>query len=262
MQKLESVVATKRSGPPRRHNHLRRLHHWFGLASFLFVLILSVTGIALNHAEKLGLGRTFITSSWLLSWYGVESPPPSSSFSVGLDRVTLLGNRLYLGTREAARSIPALTGAVRYDDLILVATDDSLIFLSADAEVVDRLELAGSLSTAIEGLARPADQLLLRSGTTVFVYDDSTLQVRMSADPAHTIDWIQASPVPPETLVMLNEQYRGTGVSLERLFYDLHSGRLFSLLGVFIMDLVGALLAILSLTGLVLWLRRRDKLTF
>jgi hypothetical protein len=41
--------------------------------------------------------------------------------------------------------------------------------------------------------------------------------------------------------------------------YDVHSGRLWSTAGTLVMDAVGVLLVVLSITGLVLWLRGRGR---
>ena len=52
-------------------------------------------------------------------------------------------------------------------------------------------------------------------------------------------------------------QYRGHGLSLERLLLDFHSGRIFGPAGVVIYDLLALVLGFLAISGLVLFLRGR-----
>ena len=47
------------------------------------------------------------------------------------------------------------------------------------------------------------------------------------------------------------------GISIERLLQDLHSGRLFGIFGVILMDLASVALVLLALTGCWVWLRKR-----
>jgi hypothetical protein len=58
---------------------------------------------------------------------------------------------------------------------------------------------------------------------------------------------------------VLKEQYRGRGLSVERVIADLHSGRVIGIVGPFVMDVVAVLLIVLSLSGLLLWLRPRGS---
>ena len=73
-----------------------------------------------------------------------------------------------------------------------------------------------------------------------------------------------SSPVPaPENLARaITRQYRGEGISLERLLRDGFSGRFFGRAGVFFYDLVALAVGFLAISGLVFWFRgkRNGKL--
>ena len=47
-------------------------HRWLGLASALFLLSLSITGLALNHTEFLKLDQVQVKNSFLLKRYGIR----------------------------------------------------------------------------------------------------------------------------------------------------------------------------------------------
>ncbi len=44
---------------------LHKLHRYFGLTAALFVVVLAVTGILLNHTESPRLKDRYLTQSWL-----------------------------------------------------------------------------------------------------------------------------------------------------------------------------------------------------
>ena len=255
MKKAESAPAGT-SGRLRRHRKLRRLHRWLGLGSLAFLLLLSLTGIALNHSASLGLDRHFLAAGWLMAWYGFEVPEPAASFAVAGTRVSLVGNRLYLDASEAARGISALTGAVRSNDSIVAATAESLLYFSAAGELVDRVEIATELPAGITALGADSSGLVVRSMDRVYRYDEPSFSV--TAADSDAPEWSVPSAVPANLLHEIEASYRGPGVSLERLLYDLHSGRWLAGAGVWFMDAVGLLLVFLSLSGLVLWSRRKS----
>lgn len=66
-----------------------RWHRRIGIASAFFVFVLSITGIILNHNSALGLHKDFITSDWLLSWYGYDSTADYAGEILTMDRIIL-----------------------------------------------------------------------------------------------------------------------------------------------------------------------------
>lgn len=257
MKNPESGPPGKKRGRPRRHNRLRRLHRWLGLASLVFVLVLSLTGLGLNHAVQWGWDSRYVDADWLLAWYGFEAPEPGVSFAAGDRRVTLVGNRIYLDANEAARGVDELVAAAALDGLYVAATSESLLYFSGAAELVDRQQPIAGLPGDIEALAVAERGLLLRSRGRVFVADPRTLEASADIADDGAIEWSAASPVPATLERAIAQSYRGPGVSFERLLLDLHNGRLFARAGVWFLDAAAILLVALSVTGLVLWARRR-----
>ena len=66
------------------------------------------------------------------------------------------------------------------------------------------------------------------------------------------------APVTPPSILFsaLAAEYRGAGLSVERLLLDLHSGRIGGALGVWIVDATGILVLILAASGLWIWTMR------
>lgn len=224
--------------------------------SLVFLLVLSLTGIGLNHSAQWRLDARYLDWSWLLSWYGFETPPPGASFAAADRRVTRVGTRLYLDDIEAVRGVRELVGAVAMPPLVVAATSDALLYLSPDGELVDRLELAAELEAPIEALGAARSLLVLTSGERVLALDEWTATTRPYDGETALIAWAEPSALPPPLERAIARTYRGPGVSIERLLLDLHNGSLFARAGPWLLDAAGVLLIALSITGLVIWFKR------
>jgi hypothetical protein len=249
-------MSVRRPGPLNRLRSLRRLHRWLGLTCIAFILALSTTGIALNHTEDLQLDSRFVTADWLLGLYGIGAPQPDSSFDIGSARVTLMGSRLYLDDREAARNVGAIVGAASFRGLAAVATPDALLFIDSDAQVVDRIDTGSLFSYALDYLGVLSDRIVVGAGGAAFEYDWQIGSFMPAGAGTGRIAVIEPSPVPPALLARLERSYRGDGVSIERLISDIHSGRIVTRAGVLIADMAGLALIVLAATGFLIWLRR------
>lgn len=244
------------SGAASARVWLRRLHRWFGLAALLFVLLLSVTGIALNHASAWRLDQRYVSWSWLLDAYGIEAPAPAASFADGDHRATLLGTRLYVDSRELARDIETLSGLVQTKRFVVVATGEEVFILTAAGELVDRLSVVDVLNGKISAIGVVDSQVVLRGDGDSYGFDKDLLELRsLTGKDAPHARWSEASPVPLPERELLEERYRGRGLAVERLLVDLHSGRIVTRLGTYVMDAAAILLILLSLTGVVMWLQ-------
>ena len=248
-------AANGRSGRTR----LRRLHRWVGVGVFVFVLYLALTGIVLNHAVDLGLDRRHVGWSWLLDAYGFEAPAPTASFTDDGKRVTLLGERLFLDGRDTGRTATALAGLAVLEPLVLIGADHVAHVLTMDGDYVEGLDLHGQLPGAIDRVGRSATGAIIESDGQLRGLDaDMTGLVPWNGDP-NDITWSRASPPGDTELVDLQAAWRGRGITLERVFLDLHSGRIFSAAGPLLMDLVAVFMIVLSLTGLVMSRKRNRR---
>lgn len=66
-----------------------RWHRRIGITAALFVILLSVTGLILNHNTSLGLNKDFITNELLLNWYGYDVNADYSKEVLTIDQVIL-----------------------------------------------------------------------------------------------------------------------------------------------------------------------------
>ena len=58
--------------------------------------------------------------------------------------------------------------------------------------------------------------------------------------------------------IAIFNEYRGKGLTIERVLLDMHSGRVVGKWGTYFMDLVAILMLVISATGIWMWLKRRQ----
>lgn len=234
----------------------RRLHRWLGLTTLVFVVLLSVTGIALNHVEAWRLDERYVRWPWLLDAYGIEAPPVAASFADGGHRATLMGGRLYLDDAELARDVEALAGIVATGNFVVIAAGE-LFVLTPHGELVERIEPQTASGRSLDALGIADGRVVAQSDGRLFRFDEALLNVE-SSGPAKdgNIRWSVESPAPAEMLERLREHFVGRGLPVARILADLHSGRIVTQVGRLIMDAIAVLLIVLSLIGFLVWRSR------
>lgn len=229
---------------------LRRLHRITGVVVALPVILLVITGIPLQFTTTLSLGHTWVPWNWVLDSYGI-SAPQQASHSNG---VTQLAQAVWInGHRLSSQS--ALRGALRESEFTLVAFSEQLLLVPAEADV------------PAETLAAPASIYALGRGDNNSWLLDTEQGVLRSADfgaswqphqpEPQATDWTEVIQQPATT--RQQQQYRREKLSWERWLQDLHSGRFFGAAGEWLMTLASAALVLLSLTGLIVWLRMQRR---
>jgi hypothetical protein len=144
-----------------------------------------------------------------------------------------------------------LIGAVVLPTGTALASTDSVWLLDAQAQLVDRLDGPGNATIAAVGVAQ--DQLHLRlSDESQWRANTDVTAFEAAISPM--VEWSKPAELPDEIAHVIAQQ--AGGVSLEKLLLDLHSGRLFSRMGIWLIDFSGMALLVLSITGLWMVLRR------
>jgi len=249
-----SKLHRNHNGKIRRLAGTRWLHRWLGISAAVFVLLLSVTGIALNHSDDWRLDRRYVAWGWLLDAYGISVPEAAKSFAVGDRRVTLIGNHLYFDDRELVTGEDWLAGFAMHGDVAVIGLRHAILLVNAAGELIERLDTTAVLPGGIQRIGQFGDRAVISGAEGEFIADDS-LTVFETLQPDDTARWSGVSPVPESLRALLDTQYRGRGLTVERLLTDLHSGRIVPAIGVRFMDLVGVFLVVLSATGILLWAR-------
>jgi hypothetical protein len=231
-------------------------HRYMGLAASLFVILLTITGLALNHTEELGLDSRSVRSDVLLDWYGIDAPDIKKSYRAGAHRITEVGENIYLDTEKIAGLTTPLIGAVEFSNFIIVGVEDRLLLFTAEGELVEQLGDAAGVPSGMQAIGLTADgNLAARSAEGYFFVNTDFIEWHKTDSLAAT--WAHSEAPSLQLEQSLKASWRGSGLSLERVMLDLHSGRILGSRGVYLVDAAAVLFLMLAVTGVLLWGKRR-----
>ena len=234
-------------------------HRWMGLFSALFLVVLSITGLALNHTERLGLDEIQIKNSFILSRYGMVGSSEIVAHRIHKsDTLAYLDGQLFYNSKPLT-SGEAPLGIIEGDPITVVATATQLIYLSENGELIETIghsQLPYSELTAV-GSGIDGRPILVaaegRWGPDANWLEFDAYQASYNVEPLAHIELSEA-----ETAAIL-DAFQGGGVSLYRVMLDLHAGRLFGWGGRTLMDLTAVAILLLVSSGIGGWLRKSRR---
>lgn len=233
-------------------------HRRLGLAAAVILTLLVGSGLLLNHSPRLGLAQKYVQSAWLLDWYGIPSPGEPHGTALGGHWLSELGERVYLDARQLPDVRGRLHGAVLVRDGIAASVGDDIWLLTPAGHVIERLGKAHGVPDTIRALGvDQAGRLMVQTPDGVYAAN-SDLSAWHRVTP-RAVSWGRPGAVPAALQRELLRQYRGHGLSVERVLVDLHSGRIVGAIGVWIVDIVALCCLGLAISGLWLWARRRKN---
>lgn len=237
-----------------RRRLFRDWHRWLGIGVTGFLLLLVVTGVALNHAGLLRLNETNIRSGWLLDWYGIKGLDEGAlSYRIGEQWVTAGSGWVFLDAKPVTSGLGEIVGVVKTDLLIVAASQSEVLLFSSQGELVEQYFPAFA-SGPISAVGVADGNAVLAIGQRLFRADEN--MANWSGFTGQVL-WSESSAVPEHLQADLNRHLRGDGLPLYRILLDVHSGRFFADQGPLIVDIVALTLIILNVLGLWLWWSRR-----
>ena len=237
-------------------------HRRIGLFALVLVIILAITGIMLNHTEEFELDETYVNSSWLLNWYGIEPGDEPVSYRVknapSSHIISAWNQQLFFDDIAITHLEQDIHGAVGAEQFIVIALDNEIILLSYEGELIERISTSISFSN-IQRLGMKYKRPVIETSEPLYyMADEHILDWDVIIDEG--IEWTEEYSLSDNEYEQLLIAYRGNGLKLERVILDLHSGRIFGSYGVYLMDAAAIALLWLSLSGLWVWSSRRRKM--
>ena len=227
-------------------------HRWVGLTAAIFLIILTVTGIGLQHPNTFGLSQRFVQNETILSWYGLKMGKVDTAFRLGESYLVLSDGEVYWQNSNLLQ-VESLTGAALADNLLVFT--DAFYYYLFDATTAEPIEQ--SKAPAIISQSGVVDgRLVFRSQTSWFEFIEATTQFT-EATPVDSKQLIQPVTLPIEVEQQLNQAKISHIISWEQLLTDIHTGRLFGGLGTLLIDLAALAILLLAITGLWSWSTRR-----
>lgn len=245
-----------------RHKHhrikLRSMYQWhryLGVSIAAFVLLLSITGVMLNHTAGLALDKRYIKNNWLLDWYGISAPEQVRSYHTAGGWLSQWGEHVFLDKQSLGTYHNKLLGAVSYRGMLILALEGTVLMFTAEGELIEALHGEQGVPAGMWAIGLSSDQrVVVNSAHGTYLADTELL--RWQDSKVDTVKWSAPSNLPDPIHQAVLELYRGRGLNMERVILDLHSGRLFGQYGVYFTDMIGLLMVFLACSGLWLWAMR------
>jgi len=235
----------------------RRMHRFLGASAAVFVIFMVLSGLAINHSSRLGLDQGHVSHSFLLDWYGLEGPESIHSFAVGSDWISFAGSQLYFNDNTVS-TVTSGVGAVTSHNIFIAAGSEHLILLDQGGQLIERISWASRQTGLIDSIGLLADgSVTVISDGQLWQADADLLNWHRISDAVSVQAWSLRGSAPTALQQSIAKQYRGHGLSLQRLLLDLHSGRFFGSIGIVVYDILALAVGFLAISGLVLWLRSR-----
>lgn len=236
---------------------LYKLHRYLGLAVSIVLILLAITGIALNHTDDWQFNSRYIKSPSLLNWYGVNRPSNIRSFQAGEHWLSQLDQQSYFNNQTLISNNHLLLGAISTADFLVLAFENQLLLISDTGSIIEKIPL----DTAVRAIGITGnDTVVIRLDSEIKASHDGLLSWQIAGNLSP--QWSQETTLPEPLNTQLQQSHQQHLIPYERFLLDLHSGRLFGPVGVFIVDLSGILLILLTVSGCWIWVRHRLKARF
>jgi len=235
----------------------RRMHRSLGAGAAVFVIFMVMSGLAINHSNGLGLDKRHVSQAFLLGWYGLEGPDQILSFSVGGEWISFAGSQLYYND-SAISTVTNGVGVVSSGDMLIVAGSDELLLLDPNGRLIERIPWGSNGEAPTESIGLLADGgVVVKTSHQLWLADAQLLSWQQAGATTAIPVWSSPGTAPENLQQAITHQYRGDGLSLERVLLDFHSGRIFGSIGVVVYDLLALAVGFLAISGLIFWLRGR-----
>ncbi|WP_299494524.1 PepSY-associated TM helix domain-containing protein [uncultured Shewanella sp.] len=227
-------------------------HKKLGIFSVLFVILLAITGILINHSNTLSLDTKPVTFSWLLDNYGIKSPSNIHIYQAS-PLIASSDNLIWISQFSPIEAEQPILAITAFNHLYVAITPSQLYLISPQGQLLEKQDSSLGLPQQIESIGQDG-QLWLKTANGYFTSDDDLIEWT-KAMPLKAISWV--SPLPSfevnNLITQVSHKARSESLTWERVLLDIHSGRFFGPLGPWFMDLVALALIIMSLTGIYLW---------
>ena len=242
---------------------LKRWHSRIGLTLALPLVMLAITGILINHGKALQLGERVLPQRLASLSYGL-TPTTLDSLTIENTYVEAHNDQLHVMPKALSTShlkhsdteqhtitkscTEGLKGAANIQGEVWIACKQQVhLFLPSEEGLlyIEQLSKSTGLPTPITNFGRCEQDICVTTSGEQYRYNSKNN------------NWSHV-PLPLAPLISPSILQRTqTAVPLElnwsRWILDLHSGRLFGFLGVWLIDITGIAVLVLVLTGFLRW---------
>ncbi|MGV6851880.1 MAG: PepSY domain-containing protein [bacterium] len=234
-------MQTKSAKPNTIRRTITRFHHGLGVAITLFVLIISITGIMINHAHQWSLDSQTIPHSVAEVFYNQKQQSMPESWDI-----TCHAGVLFFEQSDLKIKCQNILFYTRLNQM-LIAVDQNKLLIWFQGELLEQLTPE---QLGLEGISKLGifDKRLVLSDAQNTIISD-----------ADVFEWSNAQSQQINQTQWIEERTVDEPIYWERFLLDLHAGRFLGFASSTTLDLIAAGLIYMSLSGVWLWFKRRKK---
>lgn len=233
-------------------------HKFVGVLLSLWLLLMVLTGILLNHTNDFKLDQIPIQSKFLLSFYGVS--PPSSGHTYKIDSHRSLhqfGETLFFNEKKM-NGVPLIKETMlicKNENMVIIYWPDYFALFTLDGELIESKNIetnlnAKQIGTDVNG------QFYLKAKGTLYEIDSDALNYTASHMIESEINWAETEPLSEDRIDLFSQHISYDGLTYERLIIDIHNGNILGGFSKYIVDLLSILFMLLIFSGVYIWYKK------
>lgn len=228
---------------------MRIIHRWFGIALTLLILVFAVSGIILNHRQTfsgLDVSRNILPAEY--RYQNWNNASVQGHLRINNDSVLIYGNTGIWLTDSAFRTFTSFNNGfgsgidkskvsslvITKQGKLISGTQFGLYYFDNERNTWNKIIIPGK-EQRITDLLIKNDSLLVLTRSQLFVSTDLTHFNEIKLLPAKDYD---------------------NKVSLFRSLWTIHSGSIYALPGILIVDAVAIIFGFLCISGIIFWIRK------
>jgi len=132
---------------------LMKIHRFLGITLVFFILLLSVTGTLLQHAESFNIRNNYAPSSIAKNFYDIQ-PCKIYSYKFNNTWISICNRDLYFGLKKVASNVGKVSSIFLENDKYHIYYDNHAIIINPDSSIsgMSHIEPEDSAIVLKEGL--------------------------------------------------------------------------------------------------------------
>tara|TARA_B100001778_G_scaffold306128_1_gene285229 strand:+ start:65 stop:664 length:600 start_codon:yes stop_codon:yes gene_type:complete len=132
---------------------LIKIHRFLGISLVFFILVLSVTGTLIQHAEIFNIRNNYAPSSIAKNFYDIQ-PCKIYSYQFNKKWISICNQDLYFDIKKVASNVEKVTSIFIDNNKYHIHYDNHVIIINPDSSIsaMDHIEPEDSKITLKEGL--------------------------------------------------------------------------------------------------------------
>jgi hypothetical protein len=227
----------------------RTIHKWTGLISCIFIIIVSLSAIALNHHDLYDNFTKKETDNFSINQIKKMSVDPFNSQHI----IASDENKLLFSTNDNGKTWSRLelfvptqkVNNISFDpfekDKVVVSLKEAGLYISDDGgEIWDEIKLPffPNEGEYIENVSLSKDIIQVKSRFGLYTYDSIKDK------------WINQT---------IDKSQKQNILSTQEFIYNIHTGKIFGDYGIIIYDIISIGLILLSISGIILSIRPKYR---